>query len=212
MNSGSVIYCLCSLKGCLSLCFSIFASLCLSVSLSLCISVCLFCLSVSLPFPKSLIPNSFPPHAAESTWGSAWSSVKLRETTRSRSARLFQRALGQEFVGNVDPSVRKRQFPWHVASKLPFLSQASGLAGPVLLASLKSYLPSHLLALHPHWTVPINLTSVSTTPPAPFHPTSPTAQIITAALPAQFLLAMPTPCYSQNVLSNNPPSFHNHQP
>lgn len=41
VNSGSVIYCLCSLKGCLSLRFTIFASLCLSVSLSLCVSVCL---------------------------------------------------------------------------------------------------------------------------------------------------------------------------
>lgn len=145
-----------------------FHNFCLSLSLCLFVSLC-FCLSISLPFAKSLIPNSFLPHAAESTWGSAWSSVKLREATRSRLARLFQRALGQEFVGNVDPSVRKRQFPWHVAPKFPFLSQASGLAGPLLLASLKSYLPSHLLALQPHWTVPINLMSVPTAPSAMKH-------------------------------------------
>lgn len=65
---------------------------------------------------------------------------------QSGLARLFQRALGQEFGGNVAHwgETKKRESPWLVTPELPFLSQASRLIGPLLLPPLELYLSSHL--------------------------------------------------------------------
>lgn len=65
---------------------------------------------------------------------------------QSELARLFQRALGQEFGRNVTHwrEMKKRESPWLVTPELPFLSQASRLTGPLLLPPLVLYLSSHL--------------------------------------------------------------------